>query len=179
MTQEETTKVCKACAQVINAPAKICPYCRSVQGCWAFLSWQNPVVTALVVLIVTAAALSVPLVLRESLFEGEDFSNYRGAINVVESSFHLQDGKNGLELSVVGILTNTSSLAWKNIQVEAQLLDADGKLIDSVTDRHFDQAVLPHDVMSFRLLSKAARERAEYATHKLSVRFAKDGRNHW
>lgn len=108
-----------------------------------------------------------------------DFAIHQGELKVVESSFHLQDGKLGLELSVVGVLTNASPLAWKNIQVEAQLFNASGKLIDSITERKFDQAVLPHDAVSFRLLEKAAREKPEYASHKVTVRFARDGRNPW
>lgn len=180
MAEETLTKICPACAQVINAQAKLCPWCRTVQGRWAFLTWQNPSVTVLVVLIVIAGALSVVLTLRGVMLdEGEDYALHRNAITVAESSFHIQAGKNGLELAVVGILTNTSALSWKDVQVEAQLFDAEGKLIDSLTDRHFGQSVLPRDVMSFRLLAKAAREESAYAGHKIFVRFAKDARNHW
>lgn len=180
MTQEPTTKVCPICAQVINAPAKLCPFCRSPQGSWAFLSWHNPLISVLFVLLVVAVPLSFLLTMRQGLLgTDEDFALYRDELKVVESSFHLQDGKSALELSVVGILTNASSLSWRDVQVEAQLFDAGGKLIDSITDSQYHNTVLPHGVISFRLLSKPAREKAEYASHKVTVRFAKDGSGRW
>ena len=78
-------------------------------------------------------------------------------------------------MSVVGTLTNTSDVGWKDVGVEAQFFDKAGKLIDAIpTVDYRGLTVLPHGVAAFKIETKAATTESNYATLKVSVRSAKD-----
>ena len=84
-----------------------------------------------------------------------------------------------LTVFVVGVVTNKSEFAWKNIGLEAQLFDKNGKLIDVIqaSDSSYNGVVtLPHSEAGFKIQSKATKYESEYATHKVIVGTGKDFR---
>lgn len=79
--------------------------------------------------------------------------------------------------TVVGTLTNRSSIAWKEVGVEAQFLDKSGKQIDAITvkaDDYRSVVILPHGEVAFKIEGKAAQSESDYDTYKVFVRWAKD-----
>ena len=82
----------------------------------------------------------------------------------------------GKYVSVVGTLTNRSEFTWKEVQLEAQFFDKDGKLIDTGLERNFDTVILAHGEAAFRIRLVADKPETSYASHKVFIRSAKDGR---
>ena len=108
---------------------------------------------------------------------GRDFSLYRDQIEVVTSSMNFSMTSTNRYISTVGLLTNCSDFSWKEVQVEAQYFDGTGKLIDTGFERSFDTEILPHGESAFRIRTLADKPESSYASHKVFVRYAKDGRN--
>ena len=79
-------------------------------------------------------------------------------------------------VSVIGVVTNQTAFGWKNIGMEAQFLDGNGKMIDVIVAdggyRGF--TVLPHSEASFKIEGRAIREEQEYKSTKVFVRTGKD-----
>ena len=80
-------------------------------------------------------------------------------------------------VTVVGTLTNSSDVGWKDVGVEAQFFDKEGKLIDAITvnaDNYRGVVILPHGETAFKIEGRASHPGTDYETNKLQVRWAKD-----
>jgi hypothetical protein len=79
-------------------------------------------------------------------------------------------------VSVIGIVTNQSEFGWKDLGMEAQLFDKDGKLIDVIPANgdYLGITIFPHSEAGFKIESKATKRESDYASHKVYVRVAKD-----
>jgi hypothetical protein len=106
-----------------------------------------------------------------------DFAPYQSQIRVVSSEASFRMSGSNLTVSVVGVVTNQSDFAWKNVGLEARLFDKDGKLIDVIQasdSSYYGIVVLPHTEAGFKIQSKATKNESEYVSHKIFVGTAKD-----
>src|SRR6266567_6846968 len=151
--QNATTKVCPMCAESIRVAAKLCPHCRHWQSRWAFLTggyWWMP-------LIIMAFALA-PLVLVEHFFDPDrDFAPFHDQIVVTDSQVHYSQTEKGAFIAVVGMIKNNSKFSWKEVELEVQYFDKDGKLIDTKSDREYNATILPQGERAFRIRAQADR----------------------
>lgn len=175
MSAPQDTKECPLCAETIRSAAKVCPHCRHWQTKWSF---QNPQVGVAIWMVIMFAVMICSLLFVEKLFgHRTPFADYRSDLSVVGSEVSHRVAGSNVYVTVVGTLTNRSSIAWKNVGVEAQFLDKSGKLIDAITvdaDYYRGVAVLPHGTAAFKIEGKAARPESDYLTYKASVKWAKD-----
>jgi len=175
MSDAAETKVCPHCAETIKLAAKVCPRCRFCQKAW---SLYNPkIITAAVLILITGYSVIMGFVLDSITGQGRDFAEYRDQIRVVTSSMSFNPTTTNAYVTTVGLLTNSSEFSWKEIQLEAQYFDASGKLIDTGLNRYFETEMLPHGEAAFRIRTAADKSDSSYASHKVFVRYAKDGRN--
>ena len=174
MAEIEQTKICPLCAETIKAAAKVCPHCRHWQRRW---SLQNPQVFATIWVAIVIGALLCLVAFVDKIFGPKrDFAEYRDQIAVVSSQLsHRTSGSNSM-VTVVGMVTNRSEFPWKDVGLEAQFFDREGKLIDVVIHAgdYGGFAILPRAEEAFRIEGKSARPQSEYASHKVTVRWAKD-----
>ena len=63
---------------------------------------------------------------------GTDFSPYRDQVSITESRMTTSIENGVTNVYLVGILTNRSEFAWKNIRVDARFYDKAGVMIDAV-----------------------------------------------
>ena len=178
MSETEQTKVCPLCAETIKAAAKVCPHCRFWQKKW---SLQNPqtiqsIGAILVVILITAAIMGLGIFFDHLVGPKRDFAPYQSQITVVSSATSFRMVGSNLMVSVVGIVTNQGEFGWKDLGLEAQLFDKDGKLIDLIpADGDYRGiTVFPHSEAGFKIESKATKNEPDYATHQVYVRGAKD-----
>jgi len=180
MAEIEQTKVCPLCAETIKTAAKVCPHCRHWQPRkWSF---NNPAFLQSLASLVMAAAIfgaiaGLGYFLEHLIGPKRDFSPYQNQILVVSSEMSFRISGSNLTVSVVGVVTNQSDFAWKNVGLEARLFGKDGNLIDVIqaSDSSYSGVVvLPHAEAGFKIQSRATKNESEYATHKVLVGTAKD-----
>lgn len=115
------------------------------------------------------------LTLRSTLGPGRDFEPYRQQLVVVSSERHWSSATNGNFVSVIGQLRNDSPHAWKQIELEVQYFDDEGRLIDTRSETLW-ATVPPGAVHSFRVRGSADKPESAYARHHVRVNWAKDVR---
>jgi hypothetical protein len=170
----EQTKTCPLCAETINAAAKVCPHCRHWQMRWSF---QNPqIVGSLWGILGLCVWLTLLAYLNKIFGPKRDFAEYPDQIAVVSSQFSHRTVGSNLMVTVVGVLTNRSNCSWEDVGFETRFFDRDGKLIDAVVQTGDFQrfAILKHSEEAFRVEGRATRPPEAYASHKVTVRWAKD-----
>jgi hypothetical protein len=125
MAEIEQTKVCPHCAETIKAAAKVCPHCCYWQNKW---SLQNPQIGFVSIVIMMIVAITW----FDSQFDKRDFAPYQNQITVVNSETSFRMVSSNLTVSVIGVITNQSDFGWKEIAIEAQFFDGNGKMIDVI-----------------------------------------------
>jgi Uncharacterised protein family UPF0547 len=178
MLETKQTKVCPLCAETIKVAAKVCPHCRYWQKKW---SLQNPqtiqsIGAIVVVILITAVIMGLGTFFDHLVGPKRDFAPYQSQITVISSATSFRMVESNLMLSVIGIVTNQSEFGWKDLGMEAQLFDKDGKLIDLIPANgdYLGITVFPHSEAGFKIESKATKRESDYASHKVYVRVAKD-----
>jgi hypothetical protein len=115
--------------------------------------------------------------LDSMLGQGRDFAEYRNQIRVVTSAMDFSQTDKEPYITTVGLLTNSSEFAWKDVQLEAQYFDDNGKLVDTGIERNLEAVVMPHAETAFRIRTLADKPESSYVSHKIMVRTAKDVAN--
>jgi hypothetical protein len=168
-------KVCPHCAETIKPAAKVCPHCRYWQKTWSLYNAKLLGVFGLAVLAVYSVIMGV---FFDSMFEkGHDFAEHRNQIRVVTSTMNFSQTDKEPYITTVGLLTNSSEFAWKEVHLEAQYFDDNGKLIDTGIERNFEVVVMPHAEVAFRIRTLADKPESSYVSHKIFVRTAQDAAN--
>jgi hypothetical protein len=175
MAENEQTKICPLCAEVIKTAAKVCPHCRHWQRKW---SLANPYFAVTLYSVIWMVILGYAVAFFDKAFgPKQEFSMYRNEISVVSSQFSQRTCGSNLFLTVVGTLTNHSNVGWKDVGVEAQFFNKSGTLIDAIpvnADDYRGVTLLPHGEAAFKIEGKASHPATDYVTNKLQVRWAKD-----
>lgn len=159
----------------MDARARRCPYCGQWRG-------GPTLVLILMQLLWIAPLLLVQAVLyfRFQPVLGRDAGvPYRDQIEVTQSEMFFGQSKDGLTVSVVGMLKNRGDVTWREIGVEVQFTDPDGRIIDVEADEHYLSRILPHGEMAFKLRTMAELPADRYASYKVFVRSAEDARSPW
>lgn len=173
MSEATETKACGWCAEPIRVPARVCPYCRRLQPKWKRLC---ELMAFLPVLLLAFLFVGGSIWLGRIFSPGTDFEPFRDQIVVEGSNMHFGQATNGNFISAIGTLRNNSPYAWKEIQLEAQYYDNDGRLIDTRTESRYGNVLPPGASQGFRLRTPADKPQSTYASHKVFVRSAKDAR---
>jgi hypothetical protein len=175
MSEAGDSKVCPYCAETIKAAASVCPHCRYTQK---RLSLRNPHVLHAVILAVYMVVMIGMIVLIAREFgPRESFATYHDYVAVVSSQFSTRTSGSNTYVFVFGTLTNLSNIGWRDVAVEAQLLDRSGRLIDTIVARTGDfdgPVVLPHGQATFKVEGRAAQAVSEYDSCRAYVHWAKD-----
>lgn len=173
MSETTEMKPCAWCAEPIRIPAKACPHCRRLQPKWKKFS---DMMTLLFLVIPMSLLFGGVVSLKEVFGSGRDFELFRSQIVVETSHMHFGQATNGNFVSVIGTLRNNSPYAWKEIQLEAQYYDKDGRMIDTRSESRFGDVLPSGATQAFRLRAPADKPEPAYVSHKVFVRSAKDAR---
>lgn len=175
MNEAAETKICPHCAETIKAAAKVCPNCRYWQKTW---SLYNPrLLWVLGCVVLTGYSVVMGVFFDSMLGQGRDFAQYRNAIQIVSSTMNFSHTNKDPYITTVGVLTNSSEFGWKDVQLEVQYFDNNGKLIDTGRERDLDIVVMPHSEMAFRIRTVADKAESFYVGHKVFIRAATDAAN--
>ena len=170
-------RTCPFCAEIIKAEAKICPRCHQ----WLTLkSFRHPLVMMLTHVVPMLVLWVGSTVLMFSFLDRLQnpkpyYSEFPGSLKIIESRMNWAQTSTGLRIYVAGVLTNSSSVAWRDAEFDCRFFNADGIMIDADTGRgHID--VCPYDESAFRVAIVPTALTNDYASFKISVGNAKSAR---
>jgi hypothetical protein len=126
--------------------------------------------------------LAVPLTflaLCYLLNRGRDFKDYRQDVKVIDSKIELESTDSGTNVVVSGILTNGSSFAWWDLEIEVCYLDTQGKTIDFDRGDEGFYPLLENSERSFRVGLFSRKQIPDYARLRVHVTSARDPNASW
>ena len=183
MTETRTTKTCSGCFEEIDVRAVVCPHCRSPQTRRRAWLRRHPVTTGLLAVLAFYAVLIPMAMLMEHatsfVSPRSDLEPFDRQVSVASSRMVFGQSKDGPVVSVIGMLKNDSDLAWKRVELEVQLYNSTGELIDVGTDRwqRYVSEIAPQGEIAFKMRLVAEFPVKDYASYKLFVRGATDARS--
>ena len=91
------------------------------------------------------------------------------ALQVVNTSVSTAQAQGPMLVTVIGQLKNTTGEKIDNLVLEARLTDANGKVIDVLSESMYGLVVPPGEQVAFRLQGAAATTHATYANAQVRV----------
>src|SRR5688572_17409588 len=117
-------KTCRLCCMEIPQQARKCPYCQHFQTRSALL--HHPATGVLM----AALPMFVFLIVFARLFDsGEQYEDYKDQIVITESQIAFGEFNSGETVGVIGVITNSSAVPWKDILFHVDFMDASGKRV--------------------------------------------------
>jgi hypothetical protein len=177
-TPSDATRTCPCCAETIRATARVCPRCRQ------WLSWRSirhPFVSASVLTVASAAFFLVVAfgLLRtfHRLLNGPPYyAEFLGSLRVLESRLNWVQTQQGPRIYVTGLLTNSSPIAWKEVELECRFYDSASNLVDAANARSF-LTIHAHDDAAFRATVVPGVSSNQHGSFRISVSTARNGKS--
>lgn len=170
-------RICRFCAEVIKAEAKLCPHCRQ----WLTLkSFRHPVVMILTHAIPSLGILVAMMMALFSFSEAYQnprpyYSEFPDSLKAGESRMNWVQTSDGLHIFITGVLINTSPITWKDIEFDCRFFDAQGVMVDAGTGYvHF--TIRPNDDTAFRVSLVPVAPTNSYDSFKISVGNARNAK---
>lgn len=171
-------QICRFCAEIISAKAKLCPRCRQ----WLTMkSFRNPTVGAVcfgvpLMACFVLGALAVLSRIDRLQHPKPYYSEFPDSVRVLESHMNWTVVRDELRIYIAGVLTNSSPVTWKDAEFDCRFFDAKGAMIDTATGfGHF--TISPNDDAAFRVSITPTAPTNSYASFKISVSHARNSRS--
>ena len=174
MAENEPTKVCAFCAEMIKAAAKICPFCRSKQGRYAL--WRQELLLGgpAVVLVIIAIGVIAWIAPDQDGTGGRSFAGHRSDLVVLSPTLDCTGTKPDIWLT--GMVTNQGDYPWRIHELEVRFLDERGNLLDVSHPEVKDLFVVqPRQEHGFRVELNRLAFTNNYVIHQVRVQMATDG----
>ncbi len=179
--QENEIKTCKMCFKEIPDKAKKCPYCQHWQNKWSLIVF-NPLfaMIPMLILIILYTSLLAGMI-DKFINQGEEFSKYKNSILVEKSKmkFGVKTSCKGAKyptVVIIGKLKNHSNISWKEVALEVQIFNKEGKLIDTKQEEKYSFVVPAHEETAFKISFEMEFPKVEYNSFMVFIRSAKDER---
>jgi len=175
--EERLTKTCKTCFEQIDERARKCPHCRTLQGKAQGWIVRHPFIFALLCFLPFVLLIALNKYITPNILLRREPQPYTGQIKVVASELAFGESKDGPVVCVIGRLRNDSNIPWSSIDLDAQFLDGNGKVVDVAQDRTYHYMlvdVLPYGECGFKIRGPRDFPKEKYASVKIDVTYAKD-----
>jgi hypothetical protein len=163
-------RTCPFCVENIHAKAKLCPRCRQ----WlTWKSFRHPLVMILVHFVPMTAIWVALIAMFSSTMDRLQnpkpyYSDFPDSLKIIEAHMNWAQTSSGLRIYVAGVLTNTSSVGWRDGEFDCRFYDAKGAMIDADVGRG-RLVVLAHGESAFRVSIIPAAPTNDYASFKIFV----------
>jgi hypothetical protein len=180
--EENNTKICKMCYKEIPSKARKCPYCQHWQSKFSMIAW-NPALPVVIFLLPFAFFMYMIGGMLNMFDRGEDFTPYRDKITITGSELKFGEKKVcetvAETVAIVGTMSNSSSIPWKDVQIEVRFYDSDGKMIDSEQQKDYPLEVPADGNAAFKVSTLREFPKEQYVTYQVSIISARDARTRW
>ena len=173
--EENEKKLCKMCYKEIPSRAKKCPYCLHWQNKFSMIGW-NP---ALPIIIFLIPYIIIWYMFVSMFDKGKDFTPYRNQITISNSEIRFGEKKSGETIAVVGTMSNSSSIPWKDIQIEVRFYDSNGKMVDTEQQKDYPYEIPANGSAAFKVSTLREFPKDQYAKYDVVIISAQDARSRW
>ena len=141
-------------------------------------SLRHPVTYAFIItlpMVILFGSLAVLLMNRlDGLINPRPFfGDMPNSLRVMESGMNWVETTNGCRIYVVGMLTNQSAIAWKDVEIQCRFFDTNGAMVDAAYP-HAWLTILPHGDAAFRGVVTPGRAEPDYHALKTTVSSARN-----
>ena len=161
MNDNVETKACALCAEPIRVAAKICPYCRSMQPRWKRQRQVEQWTAFAFFFLMGLVLLSFLYVI---IMPGRNFELFQKQFTVIDPEMTFNVTTNGNYISTIGQIRNGSPCAWKDLYVEVQYFNKEGKMIDTDTEENYSEIIPAGGTQAFKVRGRADKPESEYST---------------
>ncbi len=179
MIQDEL-KNCKVCCMAIPAKARKCPHCHHWQDKWSLVIFHPlfAIIPTLMIFLVMFGFLGT--MFKFTFAEGEPFSKHQNAVALVETEM-LFGEVSGCKtpsptVAVIGKIRNSSPVTWKEITLEGQFFDKDGRMVDATQQLKYSFIAPANGDCAFKISFQREFPQERYSSFKVRVVSAKDER---
>jgi hypothetical protein len=159
----------------IPQQARKCPYCQHFQTRSA-LFFHHPAGAVLVAFL----PMLVLFIGFAQLFDrGEDYQEYKDQIVINENQMVFGELKSVPTVTVIGVITNRSTVPWEDIRFNVEFTDATGKRVDAGQKEEYSFHLPPHYSLPFKVSFRREFPETNYVKHTVRVATAKDARARW
>lgn len=163
------------CYMEIPREARKCPFCQHFQNRLSMMVF-HPAIAVLPAVIVM---FMIPVFFAKIFDPGEDFESYKDQIRISESEAIIGSRSSNTTIAVIGTITNTSPVPWKQIVFHVEFFNAQGMRVDVGQKEQYSFYLPPKDATSFKVSFPLEFPESNYAKHSIRVLAAKDGRSRW
>jgi hypothetical protein len=103
------------------------------------------------------------------------YSEFLDSLRIVESRMNWVQTKDGRRIYLVGIITNQSQVAWRDVEFQCRFFDTNGVMVDASSARGW-LTIRPNDDSAFRATVTPGRSTNDYDSYKLSVSTARNSK---
>lgn len=166
-------KRCLHCDEIIAVSARRCPKCQSWQTRRGDTPREPSRWRYLVLILILLAYFG--FVTRDLWkYLGADFEKYRDRIEVVGARMLFDDEHGERHLVTVGTLKNNSSRKWRDVVIEVQYFDGEGRLVGTESSRVRDLVLVPGTEHAFQVSGARMLPSQTYVSQKVFVRDARE-----
>ena len=169
------------CYMEIPCKARKCPYCHQWQNKLSMITLHPAFGVALSGIFITVLFGFMATMLEGIFNKGESFSDHKDSMTPIQTEMKFGEQTKCSEgkyptVAVIGKIENKSDIYWKDVVIEAQFFNKQGKLIDTKQKEQYGFIVPAHGDSSFKLSFEIEFSKEEYDNYKVYIRSAKDAK---
>lgn len=159
------TKECIMCFSEIDARAKKCRYCNSLQAKYSNIE-NNPLIMSL--LLVFIVGMFGYIYYDNVYLRGLKKESQKDLIvTVSEVSEKVEAGK--LYVACMGTIKNPANFRFSDVQLEARFYNGQNELIDTIAYTDEELSIPENGDVAFRVRGEAQKEAGNYSACKVNV----------
>jgi hypothetical protein len=163
------TKSCLVCFQDIDVRARKCHHCREIQSRAAAMAYHPRVIAAFMIFV---ALLLVWLFY--TLARGADRHTFVGKLAIGTPTMRQSTADDESRVSCVVSITNSDTIRWARLSLQAEFLDAQGRIID-VHNHQGGFSIFPGVSAAARVSGPRSAPSADYSSCRMTVLDARPG----
>jgi len=159
------TKECIMCFSEIDARAKKCRYCNSLQAKYSNLENNPAIISLLFVFIVGMCGY----IYYENIYLMALKKEAQKDLIVTVSEVSEKEEAGKLYVACMGTIKNPVDFRFSNVELEARFFNSNNDLIDSIVHSDEELTIPAKGDIAFRVRGEAQKEQGDYSVCKVKV----------
>lgn len=160
-----STKECIMCFSAIDARAKKCPQCTSLQAKYSNLE-NNPVLIGALALCIVGV---FGFIFYQNIFVTAQEDKAMKNLNAKVTEISSKNENDGLYVACMGQIENDSDFSFKQVKFQVDFVTDQNVLVDTLSVTDDDLNILPNTLTNFRVRGIAQKETTSYNKCEVTI----------